>query len=118
MFSTIRGSLGSNNNPTVTHFRAAYKKILLGASHRARKNLDHFSLSIFDVKVDKTDDIVLKNELKWIDLYLDCEDSNEYCQDILPYISGYIQKRVLYKETCLQCYNFLQKLQKNIIFFS
>ena len=43
LFSVIRASLGSNNNPTVIQFTAAFKKILLGAANRSRSYFSNCS---------------------------------------------------------------------------
>ena len=35
-FGAIRASFGCNNNPTTYQFKASYKKLLLGATHKTR----------------------------------------------------------------------------------
>ena len=105
----IRGSLGCNNNPNVTQFKTAYKKILLGASKKTANYIDTMtSLSLFDIEVSKPDKNVFIDEFEWVDLYFEGDDSNEFNDNVLSYISGYIQKRVLAKEKCEYCIEFLK----------
>ena len=71
MFSSIRGSLGCNNNPNVTQFKTAYKKILLGASKKTANYIDTMtSLSLFDIEVSKPDKNVSIDEFEWVQIFI------------------------------------------------
>ena len=79
LFSTIRASLGFNNNPTVIQFTAAFKKILLGAANRS--NYSNSSEGYYKVLVQTNPkhciDTILdhyEHDSDFVDLYL---SSNE-----------------------------------------
>ena len=63
---------------------------------------------MFDIEVSKPDKNVFIDEFEWVDLYFDGDDSNEFNDNVLSYISGYFQKRVLAKEKCEYCIEFLK----------
>ena len=113
-FSTIRSSLGGNNNPTVKQFEASYKSLLLNLSNKVKKNDANVNVSLIDIPVMKS--IVpspATSELEWIDLYCDSRPSNEYQNNVLTYISGYVQRRLLATEKCAECINFLRCEEKS-----
>lgn len=112
----MRSSLGCNNNPTTTQFNAAFKKLLLGATNKTRFG---------NALVANDDSPIMRlpsacsNAVKLVDEYYDlnCDDIEPYLQsfddrhefsdDILTYISGFINKKIIFKESCVFCRNFL-----------
>ena len=66
------------------------------------------SPSLFDIEITKTDKNVFIDEFEWVDLYFECDDSSEFNDNVLSYISGYIQRRVIAKEKCEYCIDFLK----------
>ena len=72
------------------------------------------NVSLIDIPVMKS--IVpslATSELEWIDLYCDSRPSNEYQNNVLTYISGYVQRRLLATEKCAECINFLRCEEKS-----
>ena len=94
--------MGSNNNPTVIQFTAAFKKILLGAANRSRSYFSNCSEGFYKILVQnspkKCIDTILDNyehDSEFIDMYLSNTDTNSKLkEDILIYIAGYVQKNL------------------------
>lgn len=121
LFCTIRSSLGCNNNPTAAQFQSAYKKIMLGATHFGENsnillqddtkillpsNIEPCSNMISE-KFDLNDD-----DQNAIEIYLSgLENSSEYVDNVLNYISGFIQKKVMKKESCVFCKFYLLNMK-------
>ena len=122
LFSVIRASLGSNNNPTVIQFTAAFKKILLGAANRSRSYFSNCSEGFYKILVQtspkKCIDTILDNyqhDSEFIDMYLSNTDTNSKLkEDILIYIAGYVQKKIFRKVKCDECKDYLKNKTEQI----
>ena len=114
LFSTIRASLGFNNNPTVIQFTAAFKKILLGAANRS--NYSNSSEGYYKVLVQTNPkhciDTILdhyEHDSDFVDLYLSSnEGKSPLKNDVLVYIAGYVQKKIFVKVKCEPCKDYLR----------
>ena len=110
-FGCIRAKVGCGNNPTVTQFVAAYKKIILGASGR------HFTRSANIDLQDDTDIVqffTTKSKcISYIEEKFDLVDEfetfdspydiNDMQQDVVTYIAGYVCRQVKKKNDCNYC---------------
>lgn len=110
--------MGLNNNPTVVQFKAALRKLILGACH----------LGEFENTIAQDDTFLpvppstLQNYKVFTEQYnLDDEDIDVYTLSLdrtcefkslaLNYIAGYVQWKVLQKEQCDGCKSFLANLK-------
>ena len=114
LFCSVRGSLGKNNNPTVLEFSRALRMIILGASHSSRFSnctlQDDTVMQILPTKLEDALEVcrsvyMSEDECEdWITQYISSSSLlSEYKQDIIVYISGFVQKSLLKKEHCLEC---------------
>ena len=120
----VRSSLGSNNNPTVRQFKAAMKKILLGATHHGvAENCQVQDDTAITTPTFTADSNKLFSELfdldddkSAVEIYLQSLECNieksdfEYRDAILNYISGFIQKKLIKKERCVDCALYLENI--------
>ena len=123
-FGTIRSSLGSNNNPTVTQFKSAMCKILLGASHIAvaenTQAQDETTISVptsTGAAVNLFSDLFdLEEEASATEIYLNSLQCNierrdfEYRDAVLNYIAGFIMRKMKAKEKCVDCALYLSNM--------
>ena len=111
-FGAIRASLGCNNNPTTYQFKASYKKLLLGATHKtsfgnALIDYDVAPIPSLHTNVNDLADFYDLN-CDWTNMYFEnCNGTNEYKDDILTYVAGFVTRRLISKENCKQCKEFL-----------
>ena len=118
-FSSIRSSLGFNNNPTCGQFTSGFKKLLAGAANKTNSanclwdcdtsvlmlSADYKKTSL---AVDKAYPPVDETDSEWIKLLVNLDQSSEYKDNVLTYISGYIQKRLIVNESCHLCLMHLE----------
>ena len=120
LFGGIRSSQGLNNNPNIAQFRGSLRKLLLGATHMGQfentisqddtflplppstaQNFKFFS-NHFD----------LEEEDDALDFYtISLDNITEYKSLALNYIAGYVQWKIVNKETCEVCKFFLSNLK-------
>ena len=117
-FSCIRASLGGCTNPTTVQFTSAYKKLLLGACNKTKYGncilQDDSRLLVFsNMSTKAVKDISETFDLSdsdQTDIYLSAiEKTSEFSKNALTYISGFVQRKILKRETCLGCHDFLSK---------
>ena len=97
---------------TCFQFKTSYRKLLLGATHKSRNGncqfLDQTSLLALSTTKKSTNFICelfeLNEEDGWTELWLENLENNEYKHNILTYICGFIQKKILDKEQCVNCF--------------
>ena len=112
LYECVRGNLDDIN---LFCFTAAYKKLLMGASNLSK----YGNFILQDEKKllnlpSKTIDAVkmVENALELTetidDRYISAavETKSEYSDSIIPYISGFIHRKLLKKETCLSCHSY------------
>ena len=118
----VRSSLGSNNNPTVRQFKAAMKKILLGATHHGvAENCqvqDDTNITVPEYEEDSnklfSEMFDLTGEMSATDIYLQSLNCNtnsadfEYRDSVLNYIAGFITRQLKKKEKCVECLEYLE----------
>ena len=120
--------MNSNNNPTVTQFKSAMRKILLGASHIAvaenTRAQDDTYVTVQDVVPPTTEagaDLFselfnLEEESSATDIYLDSLHCNtetkdfEYRDAVLNYVAGFIMRKMKAQEKCIDCALYLNNL--------
>ena len=117
-FSTIRASLGGCTNPTTVQFTSAYKKLLFGACNKTKYGncilQDDSKLLLFPncKPVKAADEIVQSFDLtdnEQTEVYLSAmEKTSEFSKNALTYISGFIHRKIIKKETCLSCHDVLK----------
>ena len=118
-FSSIRSSLGFNNNPTCGQFTSGFKKLLAGAANKTNSanclwDCDTSVLMLSadfkktSVAVDKAYPPVDESDSEWIKLLVSLDQNSEYKDNVLTYISGYIQKRLIVNENCHLCLMHLE----------
>ena len=119
MFGSIRASLGNNNNPSCQQFKAAYKRIIIGALNKTDNGNCYFddsiSLLTLGLKCKSATAVVEKRfnfseeELViWTRLFDETSLISEYRDSVLIYIAGYIQRVLLRSTQCSTCASFLQ----------
>ena len=122
-FGGIRAACGHNNNPNAQQFKGAFSRILLGALNRTSNGNCHFDDSFYllstsnDVKKEaktieqgfafKADEMRL-----WTQIFDEESTVNEFTDNVLPYLSGFIQRVVLRTEKCLSCASYLMDEKK------
>lgn len=111
-FSVVRTRGGFNDNPNAYEFKSAYKRILVKTEIKATNSgncliIDDTSIlnitstqeknkiTNFLQNVDTSGD---GDEYDFIDI-----DLNDYVQDVVTYIAGYVQKRLVNKIKCDEC---------------
>ena len=118
-FSSIRASLGGNNNPTTTQFAAAYKKLLLGACNSTKFGIwtnqdDTVLLSLPPLPRDTKQAIdVVENsydltETEVQKIFFSSFKRSVFSAAVLVYISGFVQFKIVKKESCLSCADYLK----------
>lgn len=111
LFSSIRGSLGKNNNPTTIEFTTNVKKILLGAEHSSRfsncllqDDIEMLPVPSSLEETFKLHELSTETTATEVEDYLNSINTNsEYKNDILVYMAGYVQQKIARKEGCLKC---------------
>ena len=121
MFGLVRSSLGSNNNPTVLQFKSSFRKMILGASHVGLYEncmVQDETEILLPAKLKKNISLVEETyaleDDNSVELYLERfeqENSSEFQANILNYIAGYIQKKIVSKEMCVYCHEYLQNME-------
>jgi hypothetical protein len=100
-FSSVRMSCGNNNNPTAIQFRSAFQSLLCGSL-----NKNDNGNAIFE-------DTLPVIELSSVCLDWNCNldklisNDNQFVENVIIYISGFIMRTLMKKEKCLYCYTFL-----------
>jgi len=120
LFCSIRGSLGGNNNPTSMEFTNNLKKILIGATHQSNFSncliQDDTQVLVAPLTLEESFKVYEAEEKgeddSWIQQYLDCkETASEFKNDVLCYIAGFVQKKILDKEQCIDCKAYLANMK-------
>ena len=122
MFSSVRSSLGSNNNPTVNQFKCALRKIVLGATLTSSLNQnctiqDNTSIllpvdqssnnSYFEEQFD-----LEELEDSPSEIYIESlNHKSVYRSSVINYIAGFIQRKISRKEQCVFCKLYLSNLK-------
>lgn len=114
-FSAVRSRGGFNDNPNVSEFKSAYKRILVKTEIKTTKSancmtLDDTSiLSISSTQEKNKTKNFLKNiateedyESAFFESIIDI-DLNDYVEDVVTYISGYVQRQLLENMECTEC---------------
>ena len=117
-FMNVRTSLGSNNNPTVLQFTSAYRKLLVGATSvsyfgnclmQDDTNVLVLPQKVTDKKLFEIEDEETEKESK---IFIEAlATKSEYRKSILIYISGFIQRRLIRDENCVECGLLLSNLR-------
>ena len=116
-FGSIRSTLGHNNNPTVVQFQAAYKKMISGALNKTNLGNcieDSLVLIHSDKHSQEVSESSEEGEGALQDISLFSSDLNEYSENILVYMSGYIQRVLILREKCKECHAYLQDESKTV----
>lgn len=125
-FGALRSSCGSNNNPTVRQFTAAYKRLLM--RHNVQGGLGNVvvqdetrilnvtldSIQVegsvqqdtLDMAVARLYDLSERSPLQYEHDYADVPNSsilNEYKHAVVGYIAGYVVRMVKKKVHCAEC---------------
>ena len=121
-FGQIRSCLGSNNNPTVTQFKASYRKLVLGS-----KNLPYLAdiipqdSSTLIVPKDVSSscnflsenyDVEFSDHLEFYLRYLD--EKSELHDNVLVYICGFLQKKLISNTCCYECRTHLKSCGERV----
>ena len=98
-------------------FDAAFKKLLIGACFKSQNGnaiqQDDTRLLNLPSETNKAIELIenvyeLGNEDK-IEIYLNAMSNNsQVVKSTIPYISGFINSRILRKEGCIHCYEFMK----------
>ena len=113
LFMGIRSSYGFNNNPDVEQFQATFKKLIMGAAIRGKYGncqiLDNCrvltSQGLKERNIQKVrEEYSLSEDDNHLQVYLDTvRNTTEFKSNIVVYLAGYVEKRILDKETCDDC---------------
>ena len=116
-FNSVRSCLGSNNNPTSSQFAHAFKKLLFGATNKSKVrnclSQDHMEIMTIPSHVQKAAvEITCQYDIddefdSWLDLFERGNVDNEYKDNVVSYVSGFIQRKLRSKYACVYCQNFL-----------
>ena len=114
-FSSVRNSLGFNNNPTVAQFHGAYKKLCAGALLKTGVGSNCLwveNMEILSMPETQGATQQEKNESKCMipdfEYGFDFENVT-YKSDILTYIAGNTQCKLLEKVDCNTCSDFINR---------
>lgn len=127
-FSLIRSRGGYNNNPSAKQFKAAYKQLLVRHEIASSENANCLPLSeipILSVSGQSRNNFInrinhdthrhLSNDLEVIDNFQEATYDtdyaadnppkiiNEYVEDVVGYISGFVQRKLLASIKCEEC---------------
>lgn len=127
-FSLIRSRGGYNNNPSAKQFKAAYKQLLVRHEIASSENANCLPLSeipILSVSGQSRSNFInrinhdthrhLSNDLEVIDNFQEATYDtdyaadnppkiiNEYVEDVVGYISGFVQRKLLASIKCEEC---------------
>ena len=121
-FGCVRSSLGFNNNPTVVQFQGAYKKLCAGALLKTGEGANCLwaeNMGILVRPVSDSSCSKVKEGKKSSEAVLSQYENQEYKSDILTYIAGNAQRKILEKVDCDNCFSFImarcQKLSCGLI---
>ena len=108
-FSSIRACLGFNNNPNVVQFQAAYKKLCAGGILKSSVGncLWDDDTKILTVKDDQDKDNDEQEECTSDLMDLNVHNS-EYKENVLVYVAGFIQRKIIEHEKCNDCSSYLR----------
>ncbi|GBN24835.1 hypothetical protein AVEN_265143-1, partial [Araneus ventricosus] len=126
----IRSRGGYNNNPSAKQFKAAYKQLLVRHEIASSENANCISLSKINIlsvgsqgksknnfvqNINHDDDRRLSDDLQIIDnseavtsdhAYSKVPSSkilSEYVEDVVAYISGFVQRKLISAVKCEEC---------------
>lgn len=132
-FSAIRGRGGYNNNPNALQFESAYKRLLMRNDVKAslNGNCEVNDISILNVSsstiklINKEYDSYEKEDEEVdeiVELKNDLSDDllSEYINDVVSYISGFVERVIFGKikcEECIKAFEKEEKIQNNFITF-
>ncbi|GBN12744.1 DNA transposase THAP9, partial [Araneus ventricosus] len=129
-FSMIRSHGGYNNNPSAKQFKAAYKQLLVRHEIASSENANCISLSKINIlsvgsqgksknnfvqNINHDNDRRLSDDLQIIDnseaatsdhAYSKIPSSkilSEYVEDVVAYISGFVQRKLISAIKCEEC---------------
>ena len=112
-FNSVRSCLGKNTNPTTVQFTAAFKKLIFGQSNKSDYGNcladDHLAIMSYPMDTKKAiDHIEAEYDLdefdSWLDVYERSEAlASEYKDNVVSYISGFVQKTLESKIGCVYC---------------
>ena len=121
-FNSVRSCLGKNTNPTTVQFTAAFKKLLFGASNKSKNGNcladDHLAIMSYPVDTKKAiEHVETEYDLdmfdSWLDIYERSEAlDSEYKDNVVTYMSGYVQKALESKIGCVYCAEKLKEDEK------
>ena len=120
LFGGIRSSQGLNNNPNIAQFRGSLRKLLLGATHMGQfENTISQDDTFLPLPPSTTQNFKffsnhfdLEEEEDALDFYtISLDTISEYKSLALNYIAGYVQWKIVKKETCEVCKLFLSNLK-------
>lgn len=120
LFSIIRSRGGWNNNPTATQFASAYKRLIIHNELKASSNAnctDFCNTSILTVSSTnaptwKNHELSLIDESNLADIVLQhntATNSSSVVTDVVVYISGYVENKILKRLKCNECIACLNK---------
>lgn len=138
-FSAIRGRGGYNNNPNALQFESAYKRLLMRNDVKASLNgncevndisilhVSSSTIKVINKDYDSCENSEKENEEyneidEIVELKNDLSDDllSEYINDVVSYISGFVE-RVIYNkikcEECIKAFEKEEKIQNNFITF-
>ena len=107
-FSSIRMSCGNNNDPTSIQFKAAFQSLLCGTLNRKDNGN-----CIFDDSLPITVLSEVTCDFEWNIGNIIC-DSNNFTDNVIIYISGFIMRTLIKKEKCTFCYTYLKECKDRV----
>lgn len=121
-FSAIRSKGGYNNNPNAIQFKAAYKRLLIRAEIREHGvgnciPLEQISIlncpstndPIKNINMLTDRNILIEEDSSLYEEYIDNLEikQNEYTEQVLLYIAGFIARKLTKSLKCIECVGLL-----------
>jgi len=108
-FSSIRMSIGCGNNPTTVQFKSAFESLLCNSLNRKDDGN-----CMFDSTISLPDMSRVQCDLN-IEIPHDyVPSSNNFVNNVLIYISGFLMKKLIDTETCTYCYTYLTECKERV----
>ena len=111
IFSSIRATWGSNNNPTSNQFKPAFQILSCKTLNRSDNGNSYFDETISLVDLSSVENrIHFDLDLEWII----GNSENKFTENFLIYLSGFIMRTLLNNETCMYCMTYLKECKDRV----